>query len=557
MSVGFFSTVRFMGFLEPFVCMLENNAVAKSLLKKRIPTLLGIGVLVIGLIAAIVVFGQGTGVFAPRATPETTPTQIKITNVTDRSFSVSFATSVATTAFIRYGTDPDQLSQQAGDDRDQLYGTVQEYPLHHISASSLEANTRYYFVIGTHEGALFDDNGQPFSVTTATRGGTPPAAKTIYGAVVTAQGGPAKGSIVYVSPQGAGEMSQLVQESGSWAVPLSNARSVDGSSYATLTEETPITILVQGHPVELTSTVPTTVGTFEYGSTITLGEDGTAMAQAGGGPAAPTATPIASASATPTPRDTLLDGDPDESGASESGDATESGSKLTDLLDSELPTPTPTPEEQPVVDLTQPGEQVITSGDPVIQGEAPAGVVVTIKVNSETQIQQQVTSNADGEFSLDLAALQQELEPGVHTVEYSYIDPETGEEVISTHTFTVEPTANYQIAQANTSPTPIPGSGATATSSATPSPTPVSYGTDYPYGTSPTPTPAVATDSGTATDSATKGNVSTRSAMPATDSAVPVSGVFTTTLAMLLGGAFFLISGVWSFWVAREMARVE
>jgi hypothetical protein len=45
--------------------------------------------------------------------------------------------------------------------------------------------------------------------------------------------------------------------------------------------------------------------------------------------------------------------------------------------------------------------------------------------------------------------------------------------------------------------------------------------------------------------------------MPATNSAVPVSGVFTTTLFMLLGGLFFMISGAWSFWVAREMARVE
>ncbi len=89
----------------------------------------------------------------------------------------------------------------------------------------------------------------------------------------------------------------------------------------------------------------------------------------------------------------------------------------------------------------------------------------------------------------------------------------------------------------------------------TASPTPISYGTDYPYGTSPTPTTSYATGSGQqASISATPTQpVSTRSGMPSTQSGVPVSGSVGTTLVLLFGGAFFLISGLWSFWIAKEI----
>jgi CHASE3 domain sensor protein len=40
--------------------------------------------------------------------------------------------------------------------------------------------------------------------------------------------------------------------------------------------------------------------------------------------------------------------------------------------------------------------------------------------------------------------------------------------------------------------------------------------------------------------------------MPATNSAVPVSGSVGTTFALLLGGFFFITAGMWSYWLSRE-----
>ena len=91
---------------------------------KRIPTLLGVGLLVLALILSTVFFQQGLGVFSPRATPETTPKQVRITNVTESSFSVSFLTEGEVSGAVKFGTEENSLKQTATDHRDGLSGTI-------------------------------------------------------------------------------------------------------------------------------------------------------------------------------------------------------------------------------------------------------------------------------------------------------------------------------------------------------------------------------------------------------------------------------------------------
>jgi len=516
-----------------------------KLLDKRIPTLLGLGLLIVGLVVGTIVFSNGTGVFAPRATPETTPKNVKISNVTDRGFTVSFATDSPTVGFIKYGTEPNQLRTQVGDDRDQLYGTVEQYPLHHISTNGLEPTTTYYYVIGTGGRDLFDDNGQPFSITTGTRLSAPPKATTLYGAVSTAQSTPAEGTIVYATVEGAGPLSQLVQKTGSWVISLSNARTSDGTSYATITDATPLLVLAQGHPTSLTAMQDTTVGGFTNGTALILGSNGvqppptTSPTSSPTPPTiltTPTPTSTSSGSLTPTPtasQSGMLTPTPTDSVAGGLSGLISEGAEATSASANR------------VVDLDNEEEQVVDTSNPLIRGQAAPNVTVVIRVNSETQIEQRVQANDEGEFYLDIAALSEELEPGEHTVEYTYIDPETGQEVTETRTFMVEApqAASAQLAQAN------------------PSPTPVTYGTDYPYGTSPTPTRIPgATGSAsltqtptpsptinfTSTDSAT---VSTQSSQTTNSGTLTEAGSVGTTLALLLGGFLFMLTGSWSFWV--------
>lgn len=535
-----------------------------ALMKKRIPTIAGLAILVIGLVVGVVFLGTGPGVFAPRATPETTPSKIRLTNVTDSGFTVSFYTAGATPGFIKYGTETNSIKSQTGDDRDQLSGTIGEYKLHHVTVRGLKPSTTYYYVLGTGSSASFDNNGAPFKVKTAARGGAPSAAKTAYGNVLDESGNPANGVIVYASMPGIGEMSTLVKSSGSWAIPLANARKEDGTGYATIEDTDNLTLFVQGTSPTNTSELTVSVGESQPVADITLGKNGPVSA-------ADTNSVTESSDSdgvnllgdrTNLATDPIETTQPVDAGAFENrneiGSAQDGDEEPLETFTGETPQEESTSTAQIVStgfgqsdsvgglsgisEFTESGQteddntyifigddnsQVSKTQKPVIGGLAKPNVKVMVQINSETQIEQELTADENGYFEVDIEALKQDLEPGEHTATYTYTDPETGEEVTKTVAFTVEPDGT--------------DTGLGGTQETTP------YGSGNPY-------TIEATGSAEASDS---GEVATRSAVPATDSAIPVSGSVGTTMALVLGGIFFIIAGGWSYYLATQIEVKE
>lgn len=516
----------------------------KSLLRRQIPTLIGLGILVVGLVAGMLFIGQGAGVFAPRATPQTTPKLIKITNVSDTSFTASFLTDEATVGFVKYGTEPTRLNAQASDDRDQLSGTVGKYSLHHITVRGLDPATTYYFTLGTASTADFDNNGSPFTVTTAKRGGTPSAAKTSYGSVVTSSGTPAEGSVVYVTINGVGELSSLVKNSGSWAVPLSNARTSDGANYAKIEDTDSMGLMVQGPSAAQTSQLTVTVKDSQPVAAITLGQNGAAVA------AKMTDDSGTGGQSSETSDSTTQATDSATTGLTATSTATGSGATggLNTLLSqSDLSasgsatTATSSASPSAVVNLESTKPQVVTTTQPVITGKAAPNVRVRIEVHSDNQINYELVADANGGFTLDVAKLSEQLEPGEHTVTYAYTDPTTGQEVVKTQTFTVQAPTN-QLAQATTTKT----TGSSSTKSSSPSPTPFSSSNPFPVGgasgsATPKPSPS----------SSPAASGSSRVAYPSTSSGIPVSGTLSTTIFLVAGGLVLMLAGTWSFWMAK------
>ncbi len=535
------------------------------MMKKQIPTILGLLILVGALIAGLIFFGEGTGVFAPRATPETTPKQIRVTNIKDNSFTVSFYTEEKTAAFVKYGTDPNKLNSQVSDDRDQLSGAVGEYQLHHITVRGLDPATDYYYVLGTGSRAEFDNEGQPFQITTAVKpSAPPPEAKTVYGSVSNENGTPAEGSIVYLAADGMGDASSLVKASGSWAVPLSQMRTTGGDGYADLEDNEQLSLLVQGAPltkriqIRLTAAEAQPVPELTFGKKPDLSKTSDVSAET-----SPTPSPDPALADQPQPQE-------QDSEASISG-------QLQNLLDEAEPLPTDSTASSELLvgelkTSTESGEISYTTESPKIKGKAKPNTEVKIEVHSDNQYEQTVTSDEDGYFELDLEALKATLEPGEHTVTYSYLDPDTGEEVIETETFWVEDSDSVKLAQGDTdststtsnsdSDTSETGSDTTSTldseASLTSTPTPTSsipYGSGSPYPmTTPTsmptstPTPISATSSSTATSSTT----GARQQPLATDSS-PQAGSIEATLLLVIGGMFFILMGGWSWWLASEL----
>jgi hypothetical protein len=520
-----------------------------GMLSKRIPTLVGLGILVVGLVVGVILLGTGTNVFAPRATPETTPKQIRITNITDTGFSVSFATDESTPGFLKYGTEERKISTQSPDDRDKLTGSVESFFLHHITVGGLQPDTQYYYLLGTGGGTTFDNNGSPFIIKTAPRGGTPSAAKTAYGSVSTESGSPADGAVVYISIEGVGELSTLVKSSGSWAVPLSNARTKDSSAYAQITEDAILQIEVKGVSPQQQLRYQTAVNNSQPIAALQFGKSAPeAIADAGQKIATQAAAlDELGADATKSARGGGI------------GDllAEDDGLTATELNDEDALWYGANSTASATLSLENEKHQLINTDQPTFTGIVPPNVTVTIEIHSETEITQQLISNPDGSFSLNIEELGKTLEPGEHTVTYSYEDPNTGQTVTKTQTFTVKPktgTSN-QLAQANPTPSPTPTPKATPTPSPSPSPSPTPFGSGNPY-----PVGGSASQSASKSAAATKSagaSGSARTSMPSTASGVPVSGSVGTTMTLVIGGLFFLFAGAWSFWISKEYVRQE
>lgn len=544
------------------VLVMQPVQTRSGFLQKQIPTLVGVVVLVIAMVAGLFMFSEGTGVFAPRATPQTTPKQVKITNIADKAFTISFYTDEATAGFVKYGTTDADLSSQASDDRDQLSGTVGKYSLHHVTLKGLKPNTQYFFTLGTGSGVVYDNNGSPFTVkTTAEVSGPPPVANTIYGTVTNAGGTAAEGSVVYLAIDGVNELSALVKSSGSWAIPLANARMKADGGYANLKDDATLNIFVQG--VQLSQTTQTVVALKDAQpvADLALGSVGQQVAQLSAGSTNQAQT--ASQAAEPvSDQEASTSGDSNQQTAEPSAqelaanlgsvgqggnEATNSGSS--NVADQPLPTPTVSaqsisPTQAPQVAETQStpaastasavlnlnevgvGGTAVTVQAPKIVGQAPPRTQVKIEVHSDTQITETITTTDGGNFELDLAQYQN-LEPGEHTVTITYTDPQTSQEVTQTRTFIVEDTRKIALGQGGNTP-------------------PYGSGNPYPV-TSPTPTPTTEPTPAVATDST---DTSTRSAVVSTTSGTYKSGSVGMTFALIGGGLFFILTGLWSWWLA-------
>lgn len=247
-------------------------SVFSSLSKKHIPTILGLFILGVGLVGGILlVNNSNTNSFLPRASPETTPKNLKITNVTDTSFTVSWVTDSKTPGYIKYGVSAANLATTVTDDRDQISGSVGLFKTHHVTIRSLKANTTYYYKIGTGTKELYDNNGSPYTTTTVQSSSLP--AKTVYGEIKSAAGTAGAGALVYVSSADMAPLSAVAQTNGSWVISLATARKKDMRGAAVLTNDTVLDILVVSNQDDTTSVVAATLAQAQPVADITLGKN--------------------------------------------------------------------------------------------------------------------------------------------------------------------------------------------------------------------------------------------------------------------------------------------
>lgn len=198
--------------------------------------------LILGLFAGVYLVSQRTNFFS-RADISTAPQEIKVTNISDNSFTVSWTSFKATTGFVKY-SNSEQLGDTASDDRDS--GAQKPRLTHHVTLKNLEPGKEYFYTI-TSGAEGFDNKGQPFRQTTAPTTENPPVppAAPVFGKVTRQDGSIPDEVLIYLDLSGGSPLSSYTREDGNWLITLNNARIKDLSNYITVTANDQVNLVVE------------------------------------------------------------------------------------------------------------------------------------------------------------------------------------------------------------------------------------------------------------------------------------------------------------------------
>ncbi len=109
----------------------------------KIPTLLGLGIIILGLIAGVYLVLREQ-IFFSQASSSVAPQNIIVSNITEDSVTISFTTASPATSFITYGLQ-NPKEQTVLDDRDTDKPTARL--THYVTIKNLSGQTNYQYKI--------------------------------------------------------------------------------------------------------------------------------------------------------------------------------------------------------------------------------------------------------------------------------------------------------------------------------------------------------------------------------------------------------------------------
>ncbi|HET7099218.1 MAG TPA: fibronectin type III domain-containing protein [Patescibacteria group bacterium] len=402
----------------------------------RIPTIIGIVMLVVGIFAGVFFLNMNQ-VFRIGADVKTAPTDIRVSNISDNSATISWTTDKESLNFISWGESANSLPKiEKETEADQKFVT------HSITLTGLTPGKKFFYKINS-DGTNYDNKGIAWEVSTGPTLNVNQNTNTVSGAVINASGLPAKRALVYMTINGY-LLSTLTSDNGNYVFQIGNTRTTDLLSYAQIDPaQTLLEISVVG------------------------GVDGVSTAKVFPQSAHPVPTIILGQVYDFRSLPINAEGQIPEASLNLPEDATAS-SKFN------VEGGTATPSSSVILESLKEGE-VITTDQPQFFGKGPGGETITITVNSETPITDVIEIPKNGSWNWNVPA---NLAPGAHTINISWVDA-TGITRSLTRSFVVQ-ASELPAFEASSSATSTPSIIATPTSSgsatikptSTPNPTP-------------------------------------------------------------------------------------
>ncbi len=210
-------------------------AISKFVSKFRIPTILGLGVIIFGIMAGVYLV-LGERIFISRAAPDIKAQNITVTNITDDSVTISWQTQTPVVSFLTYGqANPNE--QTILDDRDTKLPSA--HSIHYTTLKNLLPKTEYQYKI--FSGKTSTDISK---FTTATPVTSQTTFRPVIGSVI-AEDKPLDEGIVYLSMTDAILQSALIKTSGNFLITLSQVRKADLSEVFLPTDDTIVKLTIK------------------------------------------------------------------------------------------------------------------------------------------------------------------------------------------------------------------------------------------------------------------------------------------------------------------------
>lgn len=396
-----------------------------QLFNKRIPTIFVIGFIVLGIVLTTIVVRMQTNLRSSAGNSEE-PKNVKITNLSDDTFTITYQTDIPTIGSVNYGSSK------------QLGNTQLEDPpknIHSLTVAKLSPDTKYYLTIISGQNT-FLNNGVPFEILTGPNISSSSASKTVIkGKVILPDGNAPNEALVYLSTDNSQLLSTTVTKDGKFNFSLSKLRTDDLSSYLEIDKDSVLKLFAIGNSLQSTVllsgdesySIPTITLSNDYDFTKNFVE-------------------TASKSAQP----------------------------------SFLTTTTKSENLKPQI-LTPKKEQAFTDQKPQFQGTSLPNEAVEIIIHSDENIQTKITADSNGNWTYRPPT---NLSPGAHTITIKTRDSEG---ILTTlmQSFTVFAQGS-QVSESAT-PSATPTQSITPTSTPTPTPTTILTLTPTPFVTSSSP----------------------------------------------------------------------
>lgn len=185
----------------------------------KIPTLIGLGILLIGLAGGVYLTTENQ-ILKTRAAVLSTPKNINIYNLSANSAAISWQTDEAATGFIQAGAIGQKKSAYR-DDRDSE--TPQPHKLHFVTLTNLIPDTTYYYQI--YSGQIIYPNIPAVFTTPSTTQAL--NWNPIVGTILDIHNRPIDEALIVFELEDAQKLAAITKTGGNFIMPLSNLRTTD------------------------------------------------------------------------------------------------------------------------------------------------------------------------------------------------------------------------------------------------------------------------------------------------------------------------------------------